>query len=540
MTVDTKKVVRVDGLARAITASLNATIGKADAGRAFTRDDAKGEYTEHRGILEAHRTGAVYGVQKPKWTASNSTQGVKTRRQRQPGHRPVSTNNETGRDDYRPFAFRVWDVNATVDDAGVPHVTAIKDKASAPGSADGSNGDAHVMTCHGLRQARSTSTPQHDPQLQRHPVRRLCAIARRAAARRQQTAMPVVREIRRLPRLPATPPPSAARRSTENSAPRTEPSTTRSKKARATPAAAPATTSTSSSCSCSNTPPKTRNVLGGCWQYTPQTAVTKAETGVKRVIIATSSAGNIDIGSTINIGTDKERNSAGNYSAARARTILSKTNLDANNTALNLDGDAITTTTACFVSSMPWKTGATDKLLGTDGRPSDAFAANHQPIRLQGIELFNGIYETDADLIVNAVKESDDKGRLDIYRVFDITKASKTSTANYVQDRRIPGPHQSHRQLVEICRGLHPVQRRAHPHRHRSHQRHRPMRRRIRQPASIPGPPTGAALRPPRVRGCLRRLRREPHERPRGSLVGLRGPPFCARSHEGVAAVRWG
>lgn len=29
MTVDTKKIVRVDGLARAITASLNATIGKA-------------------------------------------------------------------------------------------------------------------------------------------------------------------------------------------------------------------------------------------------------------------------------------------------------------------------------------------------------------------------------------------------------------------------------------------------------------------------------------------------------------------------------
>ena len=77
---------------------------------------------------------------------------------------------------------------------------------------------------------------------------------------------------------------------------------------------------------------------------------------------------------------------------------------------------------------MPWKTGATDKLLGTDGRPSAAFAANHQPIRLQGIELFNGIYESDADLIVNAVK-----GRLDIYRVFDITKASKTSTANYTK-----------------------------------------------------------------------------------------------------------
>ena len=178
---------------------------------------------------------------------------------------------------------------------------------------------------------------------------------------------------------------------------------------------------------------KNSDVLGGCWQYTPQTAVTKAETGVKRVIIATSYANNFDVGSTVNVGTDKERNNAGNYSAARARTILSKTAIDDSNTALNLDGTPITTTTACFVSSMPWKTGATDKLLGTDGRPSAAFAANHQPIRLQGIELFNGIYESDADLIANAVKDNDNLGRIELYRVFDITKASKTSTANYTK-----------------------------------------------------------------------------------------------------------
>ena len=149
--------------------------------------------------------------------------------------------------------------------------------------------------------------------------------------------------------------------------------------------------------------------------------------------IATSAANNFDVGSTVNVGTDKERNNTDNYSAARARTILSKTNLDAGNTALNLDGDAITTTTACFVNTMPWKTGATDKLLGTDGRPSTAFAADHQPIRLQGIELFNGIYESDADLIANAVKDRDDLGRIELYRVFDITKASKTSTANYTK-----------------------------------------------------------------------------------------------------------
>ena len=111
-------------------------------------------------------------------------------------------------------------------------------------------------------------------------------------------------------------------------------------------------------------------VDGGTWDWTKLHRVDSATEGY--------AASGFDIGSTVNDGTDKERNNVGNYSAARARTILSKTNLDANNTALNLDGDAITTTTACFVSSMPWKTGATDKLLGVDGRPTTANARlNH-------------------------------------------------------------------------------------------------------------------------------------------------------------------
>ena len=221
--------------------------------------------------------------------------------------------------------------------------------------------------------------------------------------------MPVVREIRRLLDF-TTPPVRRGKEIDRNSAPRTEPSTTRSKKGRGLRRPLRRRHLLYQLILGLKYATKNSDVLGGCWQYTPQTAVTKAETGVKRVIIATSAASGFDIGSTVNVGTDKERNNAGNYSAARARTILSKTNLDANNTALNLDGTPITTTTACFVSSMPWKTGATDKLLGTDGRPSAAFTANHQPIRLQGIELFNGVYESDADLIVNAVKESDGAG----------------------------------------------------------------------------------------------------------------------------------
>ena len=93
---------------------------------------------------------------------------------------------------------------------------------------------------------------------------------------------------------------------------------------------------------------------------------------------------------------------------------------------------------------------------------------------------------------------------------------------------------------MALRRGLHPVQRRHHPHGPERDEHHRHVRRHRSQPAHIPRPPTGAALRRPLGWGCLRRFRRDPQERPRVSLVEHRGPPVCARSHEGVAAVRWG
>ena len=425
---NTQKVMTLADTAQLI-AKVHANAAK---GVRFEYDGTKGEYGNIASYFAAHKDGKVYGVKFPKYTYSNTPTGVKTRDNANLAIE-ISTNDKAGRDDYVPLnAFRVWDVNATVDDDGVPHVTAI-DGIDTRFKRDGSNGDVYVMTCPGYYKLDSTSThneflysdTQYDGYAPLPGVllpdgsKRPCLLFAKYAASLDSQQRPLSVSGKEIDREFGS----------QN---------------RAIDYALKKGKGYAGRCAGDNFYIQLMlmltysDVLGGCWQYTPQTAVTKAETGVKRVIIATSSAGNFDIGSTINIGTDKERNSAGNYSAARARTILSKTNLDANNTALNLDGDAITTTTACFVSSMPWKTGATDKLLGTDGRPSAAFAANHQPIRLQGIELFNGIYETDADLIVNAVKESDDKGRLDIYRVFDITKASKTSTANYTKIGEFP------------------------------------------------------------------------------------------------------
>lgn len=428
---NTQKVMTLADTAQLI-AKVHANAAK---GVRFEYDGTKGEYGNIAAYFAAHKDGKVYGVKFPKYTYSNTPTGVKTRDNANLAIE-ISTNDKAGRDDYAPLnAFRVWDVNATVDDDGVPHVTAI-DGIDTRFKRDGSNGDVYVMTCLGYYKLDSTSThneflysdTQYDGYAPLPGVllpdgsKRPCLLFAKYAASLDSQQRPL-------------------------SVSGTEIDREFGSQNRAIDYAAKKGKGYAGRCAGDNFyiqlmlmlkyATKNSDVLGGCWGYSSQTAVTTAETNTKRVIIATNAAASFDVGSTINIGTDKERNNTGNYSAARARTILSKTNLDANNTALNLDGDAITTTTACLVSSMPWKTGSTDKLLGIDGRPTTA-NATRQPVRLQGIELFNGIYETDADLIANSVKDSDDAGRVELYRVFDITKASKTSTANYTKIGEFP------------------------------------------------------------------------------------------------------
>lgn len=424
---NTQKVMTLADTAKLI-AKVHANAAK---GVRFEYDGTKGEYGNIAAYFAAHKDGKVYGVRFPKYTYSNTPTGVKTRDNANLTIE-ISTNAKAGRDDYAALpAFRTWDVNATVDDDGVPHVTAI-DGIDTRFKRDGSNGDVYVMTCPGYYKLESTSThneflysdTQYDGYAPLPGVllpdgsKRPCLLFAKYAASLDSQQRPLSVSGKEIDREFGS-----QNRAIDYAL----------KKGKGYAGRCAGDTFYVQLMLMLKYATKNSDVLGGCWQYTPQTAVTKAETGVKRVIIATSYANNFDVGSTVNVGTDKERNNTGNYSAARARTILSKTAIDASNTALNLDGDAITTTTACFVNSMPWKTGATDKLLGTDGRPSTASAANQQPIRLQGIELFNGIYESDADLIANTVKDNDNLGRIELYRVFDITKASKTSTTNYTK-----------------------------------------------------------------------------------------------------------
>ena len=319
------------------TAQLIAKVhANAAKGVRFEYDPAAGEYGNIAAYFTAHKDGKVYGVRFPKYTYSNTPTGVKTRDNANLTIE-ISTNDKAGRDDYSALnAFRTWDVNATVDDDGVPHVTAI-DGIDTRFRRDGSNGDVYVMTCPGYYRLDSTGThneflysdTQYDGYAPLPGVllpdgsKRPCLLFAKYAASLDSQQRPLSVSGKEIDREFGS-----QNRAIDYAL----------KKGKGYAGRCAGDTFYVQLMLMLKYATKNSDVLGGCWQYTPQTAVTNAETGVKRVIIATSAASGFDIGSTVNVGTDKERNNAGNYSAARARTILSKTNLDANNTALNLDG----------------------------------------------------------------------------------------------------------------------------------------------------------------------------------------------------------
>ena len=150
---NTQKVMTLADTAQLI-AKVHANAAK---GVRFEYDGTKGEYGNIASYYLAHKDGKVYGVKFPKYTYSNTPTGVKTRDNANLTIE-ISTNDKAGRDDYSALnAFRTWDVNATIGDDGVPHVTAI-DGIDTRFKRDGSNGDVYVMTCPGYYKLEATST----------------------------------------------------------------------------------------------------------------------------------------------------------------------------------------------------------------------------------------------------------------------------------------------------------------------------------------------------------------------------------------------
>lgn len=159
----------------------------------------------------------------------------------------------------------------------------------------------------------------------------------------------------------------------------------------------------------------TQSKIYGCFNYSYQYAASMAENNVKRIVLTTAQAANIVVGSYVSIG-DKGSNSSvdrGNsymHNKAEEVEVISKTTVDDSHVAINVDSPtSFNTTTTTYLSTMHWKSGFSDKVLGRDGSIGDLTSGKY-PMILQGIELAVGGYEVAGNAFMDIVNSTGKRG----------------------------------------------------------------------------------------------------------------------------------
>lgn len=159
----------------------------------------------------------------------------------------------------------------------------------------------------------------------------------------------------------------------------------------------------------------TQSKIYGCFNYSYQYAASMAENNVKRIVLTTAQAANIVVGSYVSIG-DKGSNSSvdrGNsymHNKAEEVEVVSKTTVDDSHVAINVDSPtSFNTTTTTYLSTMHWKSGFSDKVLGRDGSIGDLTSGKY-PMILQGIELAVGGYEVAGNAFMDILSSTGKRG----------------------------------------------------------------------------------------------------------------------------------
>lgn len=166
-----------------------------------------------------------------------------------------------------------------------------------------------------------------------------------------------------------------------------------------------------------------RSVMTGCNSYTSQEMATVAETGVTRVILPKAKANNYIVGSYVSVGdigsnTNKDRYYAYMHNLAYNVKILKIEPVDDTNSAIYLDTEPFNTTLTTCISTMPWRTGSTDSVLGSDGSPFSN-TDNKNPFKIQGIETGYGAYEVLSNVFMDIVTDEDGTPKRDVYICMD-------------------------------------------------------------------------------------------------------------------------
>lgn len=177
---------------------------------------------------------------------------------------------------------------------------------------------------------------------------------------------------------------------------------------------------------------ETSNICDGCLSYSYDYTAAVSETDVKRVLLSASNAANFIVGSAVSIG-----------SSARAASnpigkVTSITDVTVDGTAykaVNLDIASTFSTTAgtTHISTMPWHTGATEALQDHIDGALISLTGAKGPIRIQGIELIDGAYNTGLDPLYNITSVTSDGAVYEIWACRDSQKLASSITSDYVK-----------------------------------------------------------------------------------------------------------
>ena len=182
-----------------------------------------------------------------------------------------------------------------------------------------------------------------------------------------------------------------------------------------------------------------QSIMAGCTSYNLQYMNLVAETGVSRVIITKAQAAGYVVGSYVSVGemgesTNKDRYNAHMHNLAYSVKILKIEDVDDVNAAIYVDAPAAfdTTLTTC-ISTMPWHSGSTDEVAGSDGSLGSNTNGKYA-FKIQGIETGVGAYEVLGNVVMDIVAGADGNPARDVYVCQDASTLSSniaTVRANY-------------------------------------------------------------------------------------------------------------
>lgn len=189
----------------------------------------------------------------------------------------------------------------------------------------------------------------------------------------------------------------------------------------------------------------TQSIMTGCTPYYYQYKASVQEADVERIIITKAQAANLVVGSSVSIGNattlsgdspNIDRSNSGMHAKANRVVITAIEDYDESNSAVYVDNGGTKFSTAStmingsvesptYISTMPWKTGACDNVLGSCGSPVSNTNSKY-PYILFGVEMFLGFWEIISNVILKITSHV-----MVPYICYDCTKLATSVTEDY-------------------------------------------------------------------------------------------------------------